>query len=205
MLVSTGITQLLSDPIEIEQGVYICGTSHSYTLDDSPENYLIKRPENAELMIQIVHGMLVPTPFFGKYTLLTDVKTEADLLISGHYHPGFPSIEISDATIINIGSLGRNEKTNRIFPPSVMIIDIDEKEAKYEVLPLHVEQDVFIDILDNSSGIADNIDIFMQTLKDRIGHLEGYDVKSLIVKIGEEEGISPEIINKALTYIEQGS
>lgn len=200
ILEAVGSIQIINDPIELKNGVFICGTFHSYDLDLDPKNYYKSKPENCKYLIQMVHGMLTDKPFFDKYTLIENVITESNLLLAGHYHPGFGPITIGNTTFLNPGSLGRTERTERIYPPSVVIIDTDIQEVRALNLK-NVVQDVFIETKEEQVLIND-IEVFIENLRSRIGTLETFDLKTLIIKIAEQENVDKNIVEKALKYVE---
>jgi len=203
ILEAAGITKLVTDPIIVgEEGVFICGNSHTYDLENDPKNYFMPKNENCTFQIQMVHGMLVPKPFFDKYTLLQDIETESDLVLCAHYHPGFGPTEVNGTIFVNVGSLGRTERTQRLYPPSVIIINT--KSRNLSIINLKSAQpNVFHEKTEIVENFTDNVESFIELLKNRIGSLEMYSVKDLIIKVGEQEEISPNIIEKALKYVEE--
>ena len=201
ILEATGVTKLINDPMPLGDGTWVCGTPHSYTLDDDPINYFVKKPEGCKYLIQLVHGMLLDKPFFDKYTLLQDVKTESDLVLCGHYHPGFGPIEVNGTTFVNVGSLGRTERIQRLYPPSVVIIDTEDESLSIINLK-SAQPEVFYAKVEIVENFTDDIETFIESLKNRIGTLEAYNVKDLIIKVGEQEGVSSEVVEKALKYVE---
>lgn len=196
---ATGILQIIDDPIEIEPGGIIVGIHHSYELDKDLKNYSVKKPTGCKYLIQIVHGMLVPKPFISECTLISQVNTEADLCISGHYHPGFAPQTINNTAFVNPGSLGRVDCSQRVYLPSVLIIDTETQEITQEVVC--DSTNVFYEPEDQSMDSA-NMEEFIQLLHERIDGIEIYDVKKLIVSIAEQEKVVPKIIQTALKYIE---
>jgi len=203
---AAGLVQILEDNTHhhhlMEDDVYICSTSHSYTLDTDPQNYEKIKMASKDYLIQFAHGMLMEKPFFGNHTLTKDVHTDSDLVITGHYHTGYNPHEHNGTTFLNIGSIGRVENSARVYPPSVLIFDT--KTRTYEIIPLTtVENDVFLDKEIESQSMHEDIEQFMVTLKDHIGKIESYDVKQLIIQVGEQEKTAPEIIQKALEIIDE--
>ena len=209
ILEATGMTEIINDPSELIHyapnelgGVFICGTSHSYDLDKRQNEYVKIKPEGCRYLIQLAHGMLVDKPFFDNYTLLEKVAffTESDLILSGHYHPGYGIIKIGNKTFVNPGSLGRTEKTKRPYMPSVVLINTNTGEV--EIVNLQsAKEDVFIEDAEEVTVIND-IDEFIENLRNRIGTLETHDVKSLIIQIAKQENVDVHIIERALKYVE---
>lgn len=111
--------------------VEIHGTPYSFDLDRDPKNYLYKRDPNADYSIQLVHGFLINRPFMKgiNYTLIDDiVDTEADLVLAGHYHSGYPTTVKKGTTFINPGSIARmtNTQLERSRIPKAILIELQK-------------------------------------------------------------------------------
>jgi DNA repair exonuclease SbcCD nuclease subunit len=204
-LIAAGIIKLLDVTQRIGYNTQIAGVSHSYALDENPAtDYYRKKLVANEYLIQICHGMITEVPWgFGKYTNVKDIKTEADLVISGHYHPGFKPVQVGNTTIINPGSLGRTENVQRCYSPGVVIVttDVPGKES-WELLPLNVPENVFGQKEVRTEEAFEDISTFIQLLKDR-SSTNGYgNIKELIILVGQTGKYPENIIAKALEYIE---
>lgn len=203
-LIAADAIQLIDESIWIGPNTNISGVSHSYDLDDNPKNYYRAKMDNS-YMIQLAHGMLVDQPFFGQYTLLADVKTEADLVIGCHYHPGFGPIVHGKTTFINIGSLGRTERIVRLYEPGVLYINTDTPgKETWEYIPLQTTRpdETFIEKEDVQSHAADNFDDFMAVLRERAAQFEVGNIKDVILTLGKELGYQQTVIEKAIQYVE---
>jgi DNA repair exonuclease SbcCD nuclease subunit len=197
-LVAAGVTKIIDKEGIIINNVQICGVSHSYNLDESPNDYYCKK--RASYAIQLCHGMITPQSFFGKYTVVHNIHTEADLVICGHYHPGFHPTKVGNSTIINIGSLGRTERTVRIQPPGVLYINTETKKVNF--VPLNVTENPFHDHVKESNQSHVEIDSFIEMLKQKAADLECGNLKELITTVGQEKEYPIEIIEEALKYVE---
>jgi len=183
--------------------VTIKGIHHSYNLDLNPKNYFVKKDTNG-ILIEVVHGMVVDKPFFDEYTLIKDIKTEADVMLCAHYHPGWESQKVNNALFINPGSLGRVENIERVFPPSVVILDVGE-QIDYEIIPLKCaspSETIFKNVTKLGSEMSEKILEFMKTLSNRTGDLERQDAKSLVLKIAKEEKVDEKVIEEAINIID---
>lgn len=208
-LIAAGVVKLIPDAGEItfleDPLVRVVGTSHSYNLDENPETDYFKKRKVGVRTIQLCHGMIVPAKFFGKYTLVDDVKTEADLVLCGHYHPGFKSKVTAEQSIVNVGSLGRPERTHRELSPSVVIIDtLAHDFNSYAVHPLdNIKNDIWtVKDIQVQQTISDNIQAYVEELQKRVTNFESVDLKSFISTMGQQQGYSVEVITKTLSYIE---
>lgn len=205
-LIASGTIKLLDATQRIGYNTQIAGVSHSYELDENPvTDYHRKKLNTDEYLIQICHGMTLDGSWgFGKYTNIRDIKTEADLLVCGHYHPGFASVQVENTTIINIGSLGRTENIQRRYSPGVIVVTTDiPGEESWEFIPLNVPENVFSTKEVKAEKVFGvDISAFIQLLKDRSSNTEYADLKELITLIGQKGQYSKEIIVKALEYVE---
>lgn len=204
-LIASGIIKVLNDTECIGYNTQIAGTSHSYALDENPSTDYYKKKFNPhDYLIQICHGMVVDGPWgFGKHTNVRDICTDADLLICGHYHPGFNPVQVGDTQIINVGSLGRTEHVQRKYSPGIVIVTTDiPGEESWEFIPLNVPEDVFgVKQVKVEKAFGD-ISAFIQLLKDRSSSAGYTNLTELITLVGKEGKHSKDVIEKALKYVE---
>lgn len=199
-LIAAGLVVLVNDT-RIVGDAQLAGVSHSYTLDEDPTNYVRKRIDDNKYMIQMNHGMILDKPFINTHTLISDVQTDANLCLCAHYHPGFGPIQIGDTTWLNIGSLGRTERTARVYQPSVAFIDASSRT--YEVIPLETpaNNDIFVDKKDGPQTFTNVVD-FIERLKQQVDNFECGNLVELINTVGKEGKYSRKIIDMALKYVE---
>jgi len=197
---AAGITELISTPQNIGPGCSVAGISHSYTLDEDPENDYYYKKDSDDYLIQLCHGMITEGPFFGKYTLYNQIRTDADLVICGHYHPGFGPFNNNGSTVVNIGSMGRTEHTLRRFPPGFIFIDTDI--PTWEFHPFTVIEDPFLTKKQVATSTMIDMEQFISSLKKKVGDFEKKDVNELILALGKKQGLSSDTIKRALRYIE---
>ncbi|MEN8906721.1 MAG: metallophosphoesterase [Clostridiales bacterium] len=112
--------------------VQLNGSSYKYDIDSEnfEKYYMIKKLNNVDYTLNIVHGMLLKKPFFEgiQYTLLDDIlNTEADITFTGHYHNGFGIEFLNNKYFINPGSIVRITNTiNEIKrKPKVIILELN--------------------------------------------------------------------------------
>jgi len=198
-LIAAGVITIVEDT-RIVKDAQIAGVSHSYNLDEDPAHYTRKRL-NDSFMIQMNHGMILDKPFISTHTLIQDVQTDANLCLCGHYHSGFGPIKIGNTTWLNIGSLGRTERTARLYGPSVVLIDSTER--KFEIIELTAPKNdkIFIEKQDVPQTFAD-VSEFIESLKLQVDNFECGNLRELIMTVGKESKYPPEVIDKALQYIE---
>lgn len=202
-LIAAGLTEIVNDTIWIGNNCQLAGVSHSYHLDDDPANYHRTRFSD-DFMIQLCHGMLLDTPFFGKYTLTSQIQTDADLVLSGHVHNGYGPIKYGNTTFLNIGSLGRMERVPRKYTPGIVMIDTDGPDWKYIALKCAADKDVFVEVEKQDNTTPQDMQEFINNLRDKAGAFkENRNIKDLVVAVGEQEGHSKETIKETVVYIER--
>ncbi|WP_027339192.1 metallophosphoesterase [Halonatronum saccharophilum] len=143
ILVASGIVSPLSiEPIFLEeQGVslQLTGRDFDYDIDaKGSDAYNVSKDESVDYAIHLVHGMLLDKPFFENgYTLIEDVKTEADITIAGHYHLGFGVKTFNRKYFLNPGALVRSSADIKEVKrkPKVAIINLGE-EIEIKLMPL---------------------------------------------------------------------
>lgn len=186
--------------------IIVKGIHHSYDLDTNPKNYFVEKDkEKCILLIEVVHGMVMDKPFFDEYTLIKDIKTEADLMLCGHFHPGWELQKVNDTLFINPGSLGRVENIERLNSPSIVILDIGE-EINYEIVPLKCavpSENIFKTVTKLGSEMSGKILEFMKTLSTKTENLERQDAKSLVLRIAKEEKVDKEVVEEAINIIDE--
>jgi predicted phosphodiesterase len=154
------------------------------------------------LDIEMVHGLVLPIPDFGEYTLLQNYKTSAKIVLVGHYHDGYGLVTVDGVTFICPGSVVRTAAKVTEFTrrPRVAIIS-DNYEVEWKELtsaklgekvlssPVVSHQVDFSDIASKWSGVIDSI--------------EEVDVIALLKEVAESEGVSKEVLSYTLSYLEK--
>lgn len=158
---SIGVVHLLDNKSvllkEDDLHVEIYGTPFRFDLDRDPKNYFYERDPKADYSIQLVHGFLLDRPFIKgiHFTLVSDIEdTDADLVLAGHYHSGYPTCVRKGTTFINPGSLVRmtNTKTERERTPKAILIELTKEEdiVKHHITEIPLQsakpgKDVMVD------------------------------------------------------------
>lgn len=131
----SGVINLLTrdNPLLVDiNGSTLAIEGQEYYADIDKGNMIDYRIDTvgADYNILITHSMLLPKPFFPDipHTLISNVVTDADLVLAGHYHPGFPETINGNTTFINPGATIRVE-SSRLDIPKVMIIDVDNNTS----------------------------------------------------------------------------
>jgi len=121
--------------------VYITFQEFTNELDkDNSTGYSSELVQDSSINIRVIHSMLLDhKPPFDQYTLINDVKTNNDIVVSGHDHTGFGIIQRADKKyFMNPGSLlrlaaSKNEINRQV---QVGLITVKYKSASLKLIPL---------------------------------------------------------------------
>lgn len=215
ILEGTGIVRLIGDNEEIilkKDGisVQLSGKSYSYDIDgqEYAKNYIVKKRQDVDYAINIVHGMLLQKPFYEgiQYTLLDDIKdTEADITFAGHYHSGFGVKYINNKYFINPGSVVRISNS------------IGELERKPKIVYMELTDSITIKEIELKSALPGEEVLDRETLersKDRSLKLYEFyqgitasmeykkiDIANIVEEIASDQALSREVKEEALRRI----
>lgn len=179
LLETTGVIKILDrlHPLILKRGNFRIGIDGQEYYEDidkgNPADFSVT-DLSVDLNILVYHGMLLDHKFFSgvPHTLIDDVITSADLVLAGHYHPGFAQVELNDTTYCNPGSGLRIENTaeNRANIPKMAVIDIDENSAEFTIkyIPYASAKpgdDVFINKPVTNNAYLDGLNQFHQKLQ----------------------------------------
>jgi len=194
---AAGVVTLLNRKGVTIDNVHFVGIPHTFDLDTDPKNYFVKKGKE-EVLIEVAHGMVVPNKFFGDYTLISELETEADYLFCGHYHPGFNLVKKRNTTIINPGSLGRvnNLQSNRRFPQVVLL---NTKTKELQVIALtKIEKNVFFELEKES----EELQYFMSQLQIELEGIEIIDVRDLVISLGKKMKVGVDVLDRATKILD---
>lgn len=199
---------------DLSCGISLTFTPHSRMMDVdgygySPEIEGYVGHEDI-LRIHVGHGMLLDhEPPFDHFSLIKDVPTEADLVLTGDYHPGYGIVTRPDGKVFcNPGSLTRLSASAGELERTIQVLLIDVKPNKQfdlELIPLKSARPGS-EILDRSSIEANTarqyaMSEFAMLIQSQSGEKVAVDVESIMEKIAAGEGMPPEVVGIALTKI----
>ncbi|MCX7749770.1 MAG: metallophosphoesterase family protein [Clostridia bacterium] len=215
LLEGIGIMKLMGyeDEIILEKDglrVQLTGKPYNYEIDGENfrKYYIVKKREDVDFAINIVHGMLLNKPFYEgiRYTLIDDIKdTEADITIAGHYHNGFGIKKLNEKYFVNPGSLVRVSNTlseiNR--KPKVVLIELDRDVHLSEIeLKCALPGDEVLDRmqLENSQDRLIKLHQFYQGVAAS-GEYKKMDIHKMIEEIASNQELSEKVRDEALRRI----
>ena len=160
--------------------------------------------------ILVTHSMLMPKPFHPDvpHTLISDVNTDANMVLAGHYHPGFDDVFLNGTYFLNPGSLLRVE-CSRADIPKALIIDVDVVNGKLDAMWNYVKLNTARkqeEVFDISSKVIKNQNrIAVEEFKNNIDGLsslkDSKSITDMVQSISNQGNISSNITNIALKYI----
>jgi exonuclease SbcC len=145
-LFTSGIIKLLTKvPVFVEAEdvcVQLTGGNYVPDIDKDRTVYQIKRHPEADHAIHVVHGFLVtkhwPTLKRQHYTVLSEVFTEANVVLTGHEHQGFGIVQQDGVLFSNPGALGRIssnlKEINRM--PQVTLLNAHKEYVEATLVPV---------------------------------------------------------------------
>lgn len=172
----------------------------------SPE---VDVPENV-FKIHVAHGMLLDhTPPFDRFSLVQDVQTTADLVLTGHDHTGYGIYKRPDGkTFVNQGSLTRLSASVTEIERAIQVLLIEVlpgKRADLQLLTLEAAA-AGDTVLDRSKIEAEQkrqyaMEAFSALIQTKTGDQVLLDIDSIVEQIAEQEEIKPSVVRLALEKI----
>jgi DNA repair exonuclease SbcCD nuclease subunit len=125
--------------------VLLTGQGFYHDIDRNPLDYQVNKGVFDGYKVHVVHGMLVerPLPYEIAHTLVKDVQTDADVILSGHEHIGYGLKKREDGVwFCNPGALGRvSAKVEEMHRPiQVALFSFSESGITAELIPLKSAQ-----------------------------------------------------------------
>lgn len=157
--------------------------------------------------IRVVHGMLLDhKPPFDKYTLLHEVETTQNVVISGHDHLGYGTKKYKNTTFINPGSLLRLSASKAEIKRKITVglIEIKYKQATVSLIELKSAQDgssvLSRESIEKAKERTYAMDTFSTLLKgDAIDY--SVDILTVLEEVAKVKAEEKRVIDKARELI----
>jgi hypothetical protein len=195
-----------------DQKIQLTGQPFHYDLDkrDISNDYAVTNQIQADYCIHMVHGMLVekPLPEGVPHTMvssLLEMDSDADILLTGHYHGGFPMQMRNNKYMINPGSIARlsNQQSEIKRMPQVVLMDID-KEIKIRFQKLKTAargEDIFDRTVQEESLYRQEKWAQFAQEVSAAGIYQGIQVEEIIEEIAKLDALDVEVKKEALRRI----
>ncbi len=181
--------------------------------DEGAEQFIscdIVVPDPTYTTIHVVHSMLLNhTPINGmRHTLINDVETDADIIISGHYHDGFGIIRRKDGKLfINPGALCRLSASEAEMKRTVQVALLtvrSKTDFEAKLIPLQSAKPAE-QVLDREAIVEEKehqnwLETFFESLQEE-GEAKFLEVIEIVDKIASMEKIAPSVKDEALRRI----
>jgi len=221
VLSQIGLVKILTREPEILQAEWVQSDGvHSVTveltgqgfyndIDRNPLDYQPPERTYAEsYQVHVVHGMLVdkPLPYEVAHTLVDDVVTTADVILSGHEHLGYGLKKRGDTWFCNPGALARMsakvEEMHRTVQVAVFTFSGDGIGA--ELVPLMCAapgaEVLSRDHLVEAAESEERMNRFLNLLAQE-GESKFLEVREIVDGIAKKEKLPKAVVNEALDRI----
>lgn len=218
MLAKLGIMwDLTEEPFKIkDREVFnIAVTGHGFTVETDTElgkqQFIPPTPmeEWKGIFVHIVHSMLMDhSPGFDiRHTLISQVKTTAQVIISGHEHIGFGIKRRDDGVLfINPGALCRlsahHAEMERLI--QVALLTVENGQADAELIPLKSaapgHEILSRTHLEAEAERSERLERFLSLLASE-GESKFLEVREIVEDIAARENLPGEVKNEALKRI----
>ncbi|MPM81104.1 hypothetical protein SDC9_128156 [bioreactor metagenome] len=169
------------------------------------------RHSDTRFHIHIAHGMLLDhIPPFDRYTLIKDVQTTADLILTGHDHQGFGIYKRADGKLFcNPGSLTRLSASAGEMerPIQVALITIDSDIVDIQLIALQSAK-AGSEVLDRSKIEAEQqrqyaMEEFAALIQTGNGDKVLLNINDIVEAIATKEAYDPAVVQKTLEKIQE--
>jgi predicted phosphodiesterase len=191
--------------------VTIEGLPHTYTFTDDEHN--MYSDKLSKFQIQIVHVDLNDKIVPWRHILIKDGLTDSDLVLSGHYHPGWKkaivkksAISNTTTTYINPGSIARMKNTGVFRIPRVCIIEVTEDTFTHKFIEL--KSAMANPFKDKKQTVVDEepmVDIakFMDMISGV--QVDAIDIKQQLSEVAVKANISDNILSEVFSLLDRAN
>lgn len=219
LLATFGIVKILEhkNPVIFDIDGFLLGLQgkeYSIGMEHDDENYMYTGEEEVDFKMLSVHGMLMDEePPFDYFTLVEDVKdkTNADILTTGHYHPGFKDIIEEDFAMYNPKSMIRTKRiksnTKRIPGGKLLTFAPGKEKLSFKIENFELKES-FIPYEDAfKEGELEEFKATKSTYEDFKNNISDVNIRQelsheeVLRRVADEKGLDEEIIKNAIEYI----
>lgn len=193
-----------------EKIVRITGRHYDADADDGDNGYYnAPSTEEDTITIHLAHGLVMESkPGFDiRCTSLSDLKTNADVLCVGDYHPGIGYRRVGNTIVINPGALGRLSAGMIDMTRTVQVAKLEiyeTGEITVDLIPLFCARPgsevLSRDYLTQQAEREDRTGRFLELLASE-GESRFLETKEIIDDIARREALPIEVIQDALRRI----
>lgn len=210
VLASTGIVTILdrAHPLYFKDtnGISVGIEGQEYYADiDTGKNNDYAVYSTAKVKILVSHSMLLDHDFIKDvpHTKIDDVITTADVVLTGHYHPGYSFKEVNDTAFINLGSILRRENTtdNQQRIPQCLIVEINDA-GEFNFTPIALTVEPYADVFKNTAAAKNYDDMLVKFDNKIVNHtFNGIDILQMLRDYQNQHPEDSELIDEILTNV----
>ena len=174
----------------------------------NPRDYEVDFDPSNAYHVLVAHSMLLDKPFgVGgvTHTLIQDLKTTADVIMVGHYHPGYPVQTIGKTMVVNPGSMARvNAGAGDDRIPQYSVFDFSNQGIKHKFVKFQCAKPAK-DVLDyvgkhQSKIRQNNLTQFQSLLQTNIITPTALDIHAVLneIAIDPNNQVDPQLVADSL-------
>ena len=201
VLLESGAVDKIDTFLEFSDSNTVIRAVHS-TLDFE-QKYVFLDKDKEKVKIAISHNYVIPTETM-PYGFIhpRDIKTDADLVLCGHYHTPFDHVE-GKTRWINPGSISRWSIADRHKMPQVLLVEVKDGTYTVKFIPLKSAKpgfDIFdVDLINSSKEHDKDIEAFAKSLESI--SFQAVDIEGMIKEVGAKQQIEQPILDIILKKI----
>lgn len=223
LLHKTGVVDLLVQNIPYIAGscsdgevpqVGVWGESYYYGIDGDPGVFdavwYADGPE-PKVKILMLHSIITPNVFPADHIRVKDIRTDFDLVLVGHYHPGFKATKVKRLSkseskrqlpvVINPSAFGRVERCEYIYDrPGALMIQVKGTKIELSRISLDVAQpnDEIFETMVNVPIIDQAISVFAAEVREIASKVGTVDPKSAFLTVAKKMELEQPVVDTAV-------
>lgn len=189
--------------VEVGTDFHIDFIDYDHNIEDKiKEQGIIIDSKESYWKIAVCHVMITPEPFFKEAAFIVpeDVKTNADIIVCGHYHHPWQK-KIGKTQFLNPGCFGRTSIDMRDIEPSVILLDTEKRSWEIIKLKWAKKGAEIFDLLKKEALESNERELeqFISQLKDFKS--QELDLVGTITLIAKENNIKKEVVDRILNKL----
>lgn len=201
VLFESGLVKRLDEVVFEDKKVIIRGV-HVY-LDPRQGDYMFDSKYNDYHRIIASHNFIIPSEVPFDSVLPSQVKTNAEIIVLGHYHKSFHMFH-GNTAFVNPGSISR-WAVNEQHQPQVFIVDTTVREGMIISVPLRSSfpaAEIFdLAAASELKSTEMNLQAFVDSLENT--SFDNVDVENVVLTEGNKQGLIRGVVDLALTKIQE--
>jgi predicted phosphodiesterase len=199
VIFESGAIHQLTETVFENEKVVIRGVD--VFLDPRQGNYMFGKEYDEYCKIVASHNFIIPHQVPFDAVLPQDVKTNATIIVLGHYHKAFQHFD-GKTSFLNPGSISR-WAVNEQHQPQVLIVDT--KAGTYINVPLRTSRPAseIFDLTGASElkSVEMNLQAFIDSLENT--SFDNVDIEQVVLAEGAKQNITKNVLDAAIAKVQQ--